>query len=99
MTTPTHDLGDKRRLTVTFTDINAAAADPTTITFRMLEPDDTQTSYVYGTDPEVVKSATGIYYVDWDVAQAGRHSYRFIGTGTVAQAAEADFYGLRSESA
>ena len=68
-------VGDTRRLTATFTDISDAVIDPTTITFLMHEPDGTETSYVYGTDGENVKSSTGVYYVDWAITQAGWHRF------------------------
>ena len=95
MTTTTRDLGDKCRLTCTFKNLAGADTDPTAISFKMMVPDGTVTAYVFGVDAELVKSATGIYYVDWITDQAGRHLYRFIGTGTVAQTVEGELYVLR----
>lgn len=99
MTTTTRDLGDKCRLTCTFTNLAGADTDPTAVTFKMMEPDSTVTTYVYGVDAELVKSATGIYYVEWTADQAGRHLYRFVGTGTVAQAVEGEIYAFRDGTA
>jgi hypothetical protein len=82
------DIGDGVRLTGTFTDIAGAAADPTAVTFRMKEPDDTVTVYVYLTDGELVKDSTGVYHVDWTLLQDGDHYWRMEGTGAVIAAAE-----------
>ena len=95
MTTPVRDLHDKCRLTVTFKNLVGSETDPSAISFKMLEPDGTVTTYVYSVDAELVKSSTGVYYVDYDPDQAGRHLYRFIGTGTVAQTVESEFWVRR----
>lgn len=95
MTTSAYDIGDYRRLIGTFTDIAGDAADPTTITFKMREPDGTETSYVYGVDGECVKSSTGVYYVDWSFDQAGRHVARWYGTGVLVASTEKEYYVLR----
>ena len=95
MVTPTYDLGDTRRLQVTFKDIAGAVADPTTITFKMLEPDGTATTYVVP-NANVTKASTGIYFVDWEFTQRGRHKAEFIGTGVVAQVVPYETYIKRS---
>lgn len=77
-----HDIGDVRRLPITFTNNAGSSADPSTVIFRMREPDDTVTAYTYGVDAELIKTDTGDYYVDWPFTQAGRHVYRWEGTGT-----------------
>ena len=99
MPTPAHDIGDLRRLTVTFTDIAGIAADPTGVSFSIRKPGGTVTSYVYATDAQLVKSATGIYYVDFAVTLSGRHVYRFVGTGAVSTAENGEFYARRNEAA
>lgn len=94
-----YDVGDKRRLTVTFYNLSSAKTDPTGITFKMHEPDKTVTSYIYGTDAELLKSSgstAGEYYVDWTVGQEGRHTFRFEGTGALVAAAESTFLARRS---
>lgn len=84
------DIGDVYRASVSFVDEDGVAADPSAITFRWRKPDGTRSSYVYGTDAELVKSSTGSYYVDLDLDQAGVWTYRFEGTGGDAKAAEED---------
>lgn len=99
MVTTAYDIGDARRLSIAFTNLAGAAADPTAVTFTMREPDGTETAYVYGANAELVKSGTGAYYVDWAIGQAGRHVYRWVGTGTVAAAESAEFWARRTNQA
>ena len=96
MTVPAYDLGDTRRLSAAFTIAgnSPAATDPTTLTFKMREPDGTVTTYVEGTDVELVKDSTGNFHVDWLLAQAGKHYYRWIGTGAAAEADTGEFEAL-----
>ena len=99
MPTAAYDIGDTRRLTATFTDIAGVATDPSTVTFKIKRPDGTATTYVYGTDAQPVKASTGVYYVDYAITLAGRHAYRFEGTGAVATAESDEFYVRRNEAA
>lgn len=70
-------------------------ADPTGVTFTIRPPDAGATTYTYGTDAELVKSGTGVYYVIWGTASAadgvGEYFYRFAGTGSVVEAKEGKF--------
>jgi hypothetical protein len=93
MVTAVYDVGDAPRLTATFLNASGTPTDPTAVTFRVREPDGTVTAYVYGTDPELIKSSTGVYYVDWPCTQRQRHYVRFEGTGTVAAIVETEFVG------
>lgn len=83
--------GDVRKLQATFKDSAGTNTDPTTVTFKIRAGDGSATTYVYGTDAQLVKSATGVYYVLWTIASRRRHYYRFVGTGTVAAAEEGEF--------
>lgn len=96
--TNAYDVGDMRRLSVTFTDSTGASADPTGITFRVRAPDGVVTAYVYGTDVELARTAAGAYYVDYLLAKPGRYSYRFEGTGAIKTAEGADIYARRKEA-
>ena len=80
-----YEIGDTLRLTATFTDGDDAAADPTTITLEILAPDGTKTTLTYAA-ADVTKSATGVYYYDLALDAAQTWEWRWIGTGTVAQA-------------
>ena len=92
MATTAYDVGDLRRLQTTFKDAAGTATDPTGVTFRMRAPDGVETAYVYLTDAQVVKSATGIYYVDWTFTKTGRHFLRWEATGGVVTAEHAEFW-------
>jgi len=92
MTTTSHDIGDKRRLAITFKDFADVDADPTNVLFELTEPDGTVISYTYPADPEVVKDAVGKYYVDFLFTKQGRHNMRFTGTGAIESAEATDIF-------
>jgi len=86
-----HDYGDLVRVTGTFTTAAGSAVDPSTVTFYARTPAGIVLDYVYGTDAEVIKSATGIYYVDVSANEVGRWRYSFRSTGTGQAAATGAF--------
>jgi hypothetical protein len=89
----TYDVGDEVKLKGEFTDDDGNAQDPTTVTFAFLAPSaSSATEYVYGTDAEVVKESTGVYYVNLGVTEAGTWRWRFYSTGTGKSAGESYFY-------
>lgn len=85
-----YTIGTQVRLSATFA-IAGVATDPTAVTFKIRVPAGTITTYVYGTDAQLVKSATGVYYVDHTTAAEGIHAWRMAGTGTVVAAEEQRF--------
>lgn len=87
MTISVYQIGDAARCIATFTDDDGAAVDPATVTFRWTTPAGVSDSYVYGTDAEVVRDATGLFHVDLPVTERGLWLYRWESSGT-AQAAE-----------
>lgn len=87
----TYDIGDVVRCTGTFTDADGNAQDPSGVIFRVEDPSGNEMTYIYGTDAEVIKTATGIYYVDVTIDEAGYWHYRFEGTGTGASGGESYF--------
>lgn len=87
-----YDINDSIRLRATFRDfVTKNYVDPTTLTFKFKYPDGTKISYVYGTNPELVKESTGIYYVIMDVTSSGVYFYRFEASGTFKAASESKF--------
>lgn len=88
-------VGTKVRLSAAFTDIDDAAQDPGGVQFKIRAPDGTVTTYVYGTDVELVKDSTGNYHVDWLIASAGRYRYRFAGV-TSGQAANEGTFNVQN---
>lgn len=86
------DQGTRIRSTATFTNAASANTDPDTVTVKYRVGTGTVTSKVYGTDVEVVKSATGIFYIDLDVGTSdGTWYVRWEGTGAVVAATETSF--------
>ena len=90
-----YDLGNKPRCTGTFTDVDGVVQDPTVVLFSWVPPSTaTPTVYTYGVDAELVRSSTGIYYVDLNANEVGEWRYRFYSTGT-GQAAEETYFHIR----
>ena len=85
-----YTLGSMIRLTATFK-VSGTNTDPTAITFKVRVPAGTITTYVYGTDAALVKSATGVYYVDYTPSDEGIYAWRMAGTGTCVAAEEQQF--------
>ncbi len=98
MVTTSYDVGDVRRLSVTFKDIAGSDTDPGTVSFLMREPDGALTTFVYLTDSEVVKDATGKFHIDWPIAKPGRHAGAWVGTGAVELRDEFEFYARASDA-
>ena len=90
MTINIYEKGQRVRCTCTFT-VNNVNTDPTTITAKVKDPSGNEISYVYGTDEELGKSATGIYYLDVTTDENGQWHFRFEGTGTCTAVEEAAF--------
>ncbi len=70
------------RIAANFQDENRTDIDPDTVTVKIYSPQGTITTYVYGTDAEVVKASTGDYYIDYTPNESGVWHYRWETTGT-----------------
>lgn len=100
MTTTVRDVGDRERFTVTFTDLNGNAADPTTITFKVREPDGSTTTVATSDSPsQITNSSTGVYYYDFTYSQEGRHFFEWVGEGNLIAAVASERYARRSNVA
>ena len=86
-----YDKGDTVRCTGTFTDSDGNEQDPSAVFFEFNTPAGVNTEHQYGVDAELVKSATGVYYVDIDANAAGIWAYRFYATGSGKAASENKF--------
>lgn len=75
-------VGDTIRLAQNYQDEDGVDLDPDTVTLEILAPDYTSTTYVYGTDDELVRLDTGDYYCDFAPDDSGRWTYRWTSTGT-----------------
>lgn len=86
-----YDEGNVLRVTGTFT-LNGSVTDPTDVFLEFKKPGAVAVEYEYGVDVELVKSSTGVYYVDLDLDTPGRWLYRFFSTGTGQAARPRSFY-------
>ena len=91
MTITCYQKGDLVRVTGTFTNSAGTAIDPSAVYFAYTNPAGSTTTLTYGTDAAVIKSATGIYYVDVNAATAGRWYWRWYSTGTGQAADQGEF--------
>ena len=82
----TFDSGDTIRFENIFS-VSGTNTDPTTVTFRIRDPNKVVTSYVYGTDVELVKVATGQYRIDLQLDLPGEYFYRWESGGPIAPGA------------
>lgn len=99
----TYDLGDVARVgnsseateAAAFASLAGAATDPTSVTLTVERPDGTLTVYAWPTpgagESTLTRQATGRFYADITLDQEGLWSYRLVGTGAVAAAAEKRF--------
>lgn len=83
-----YDVGDFVRITATFTDSDGIEADPTTVKCMYRHEYETATTLTYGIDAALVKSGTGVYYVDLSLTKPGHWFYRWEGTGAIQAADE-----------
>lgn len=74
-------IGTTVRVAANFQDDDRNDVDPSTITFKLMSPYGTTTSYVYGTDAALVKLSTGDYMIDVVPDASGRWHYRWESTG------------------
>ena len=92
----TYDVGDVVRCTGTFTDSDGNAQDPTAVLFAFTTPAGVLTTYTYGVDAELIKSATGVYYADLAITESRTWRYRLYATGT-GQSAGSSWFNVREQ--
>jgi len=79
------DIGDKPRLTVSFTDLTGAASDPASVTCRVKTPNGVTWIYTYGVNAELTKGTTGVYNLDLSLTEAGTWAYKWNGVDSSTQ--------------
>lgn len=79
-----YHVGDAVRISTStvFTNAAAAAFDPDAVRGKFKDPSGNVTTYVYGTDAQLVRDGTGEYHFDIDVDEAGTWYYRIEGEQT-----------------
>lgn len=92
-----YDKGQSVKLSTSFTDAAGAAANPTTVTCTVREPDGTETEYTSITTPAVTNPTTGTYQLVIVADQSGMWAYRWVGTtGSTVAVDEQQFHVLGS---
>jgi len=82
-----YDVGDKPKLTATFTDSTGTLFDPTDVSLTIKSPLGVITTLVYPTN--ITKVSTGVFTYDISLTRAGLYNYRwFSPTDEVAQTGE-----------
>jgi hypothetical protein len=81
-----YQIGDLVRLHGNFLNSSSAAADPSSILFRLVVGS-ADIQYTWAATTAVTQSGVGSFYVDFSVQSAGEHWYYWRGYGNV-QAAE-----------
>ncbi len=79
-------IGDVARLKAQFSVLVSGffqPKDPTTITLSVLHPNGKVAVFVFGTDPEVVRTGPGAYQLDQALDLDGVWRQRWVGTGNV----------------
>lgn len=83
-------VGTGLSLTTSFRNSSGTLFDPTTVTFETFSPCGARVTYVYNTDAEITKTATGRYAAAIEPDEVGRWRFRWLTTGTTF-ATEGDF--------
>jgi hypothetical protein len=87
----TYKQGQSVRVNGEFRDSTDAYADPTAVLVTIVRPDGQRQTYTYSTDAQVVRSATGRYYIDVAAVVEGTWVYWWHSTGTGQAADEKTF--------
>lgn len=86
-------VGNVVRTYATFKDIDDVLQDPSTVQVQIKDPSATITTYVYGTNAELVKASVGKYYVETDTSgqAGGTYQLKWNSTGTYKAAGQTYF--------
>ncbi len=87
----TLEAGQMVRWFFSYFNLSGAPADPTFVFVKTIDPTGTQRSFVYPSDPEIVKDSTGVYHYDQLPTIVGNWQIRGEGTGSLTWAQQATF--------
>lgn len=90
-------VGNTIRFSATFA-VDGTVIDPSSVTAKVKQPGSpgTETSYVYGDDPEIEQDSTGRYHIDVDISLAGDWVVRWVAEGSAKGARELTVRARRS---
>lgn len=96
MTGTPYQQGNPVTLEATF-EVGTMPTDPTTVTFKIRQPDDSLVSYVYLTDGNVTRISEGVYDCALGIpTDAGQYHYEAVGTGDVVATLVGEFFVIPS---
>lgn len=93
--TDVYTFGKTVRITGTFRALGVTLTDPTTVTLVIETPGKVETTYTYS-GGGVTRDSVGVFRRDVDANESGTWSWRWIGTGAVADVDEGQFVILES---
>lgn len=82
--------GNTVRISCTWTNMAGVATDPTTITLKVKSPSGRTDTYIYALG-QIARAAKGSYYKNITVDEGQTWTWRWIGTGAVAQVDQGQF--------
>lgn len=85
----TCNIDSRPKLRALFT-VSGVLTDPTTLGFKIENPTGSAATYIYGTNAELIREATGIYYVNFVMNTSGSWAFKFSGQGACYAAGEAE---------
>ena len=86
------DVGEDIKISVLFTRQDTQAPiDPLIVTLYVKDPANVLHTYVYNTDPNVVKTGTGAYYLYFVPTLGGIHTFQWSGAGNMNAIEEGSF--------
>ena len=91
-----YQLGTAVTVTETFS-VLGVPTNPTTVTYTVVDPLGTTTTYVFGVDAEVTNPAVGVFVLDLPATtEPGQWQYGIAGTGVVVANGSGEFTVLQS---
>jgi len=90
-----YDVGDRPRLTITFTDFARQPSDPFAVNCHVRSPSGATVVYTYPSD--ISKSSTGVYTLDLPLLEAGDYKYKWNSTDSfgVPEASDQGYISAR----
>lgn len=74
--------GSPIRLTISYTNDDGDLVDPAVVSIKVMSPCGVTATYTFGTNSEVGKQATGVYFADITPNEGGLWHFRWETTGT-----------------
>jgi hypothetical protein len=87
-----YNIGDVVKIPLLAENTSGTDVDPGTLTLTIKAPGIAAVVYTYGVDSEIVRTAAGIFYLLYTTTTAGKHYYRWNGTGSNAGTLQGHFY-------